>query len=61
MMRDNVSTPTQACVQSDNRHVLHPWADLSSLGEEAPLVLTEAMGARVIDSEGNVYLAANGV
>jgi putrescine aminotransferase len=60
MMRDNVSTPTQACVQSDNRHVLHPWADLSSLGEEAPLVLTEAMGARVIDSEGNVYLDAIG-
>lgn len=42
--------------QYDMQHVLHPWADLASLGTEAPMMITKAQGVRITDSEGNTYL-----
>ncbi|WP_095144280.1 aminotransferase [Pseudomonas sp. Irchel s3b6] len=44
----------------DQQHVLHPWADLSTLGEEPPLVISEAEGVWVSDGEGRRYLDAIG-
>ncbi|CAG7606210.1 aminotransferase [Actinacidiphila bryophytorum] len=44
----------------DTRHVLHPWADLSTLGKQDPLVITGAEGVEVVDSRGRRYLDAIG-
>lgn len=44
----------------DARHVLHPWADLSTLGKREPLVVSEAQGVEVMDSAGRKYLDAIG-
>ncbi|WP_102224425.1 aminotransferase [Acidimangrovimonas sediminis] len=52
----NAPTLTEA----DARHVLHAWADLSTLGEEGALVVNEAKGVRVRDREGKSYLDAIG-
>ena len=45
---------------ADARHLLHPWADLGSLGEENELVVQHGKGVRVRDSEGKAYLDAIG-
>ena len=45
---------------ADARHVLHPWADLGSLGEENALVVQHGKGVRVRDSQGKAYLDAIG-
>ncbi|MCW7538714.1 aminotransferase [Aquabacterium sp. A7-Y] len=42
--------------QLDMQHLLHPWADMSRLGQQLPMVITEAHGARVVDSTGKSYL-----
>lgn len=47
-------------VATDARHVLHPWADLSALGRQDPLVMCEARGIEVTDSLGRTYLDAIG-
>lgn len=44
----------------DMAHVLHPWADLSRLGDEPPLVIAGGDGAHVVDDHGNRYLDAIG-
>jgi putrescine---pyruvate transaminase len=44
----------------DARHVLHPWADLTTLGMQNSLVVCEARGIEVFDSEGKKYLDAIG-
>lgn len=44
----------------DMKHVLHPWADMATLGAVEPLVITGAKGARVLDAEGKSYLDAIG-
>ncbi len=44
----------------DRRHVLHPWADLATLGEADPFLVTGAQGCRVFDSRGREYLDAIG-
>ncbi|WP_172328724.1 aminotransferase [Mangrovicoccus sp. HB161399] len=46
--------------EADARHVLHPWADLSGLGEQDPLIISRAKGVRVQDSAGKEYLDAIG-
>ncbi|WP_172293321.1 aminotransferase [Pseudoruegeria sp. HB172150] len=46
--------------EADARHVLHPWADLSSLGDDGALVVRDAKGARVRDADGKTYLDAIG-
>ncbi|CAM3806435.1 aminotransferase [Nocardiopsis rhodophaea] len=50
----------ETAVEKDARHVLHPWADLSALGEQKPLVVRGAEGVRVTDTEGRTYLDAIG-
>jgi len=47
-------------VETDARHVLHPWADLSALGKPESLVICEASGIEVTDSDGRRYLDAIG-
>ncbi len=57
------STDTQDhedLLAADARHLLHPWADLGSLGEENALVVQEGKGVRVRDSQGKAYLDAIG-
>ncbi|RQS10075.1 aminotransferase [Burkholderia sp. Bp9002] len=44
----------------DMRHLLHPWADLASLGRETPMMIVEADGVRVTDDTGRTYLDAIG-
>ena len=53
-------TDHQALIAADARHILHPWADLSTLGEEGSLVIREARGVRVRDAGGRSYLDAIG-
>ncbi|GAA3463129.1 aminotransferase [Saccharothrix longispora] len=47
-------------VARDARHVLHPWADLSTLGTQESLIIAEAHGIEVADSAGRTYLDAIG-
>ncbi|MGI8666141.1 MAG: aminotransferase [Jatrophihabitans sp.] len=47
-------------VVQDARHVLHPWADLSTLGKQPSLIISQAQGVEVIDSRGKSYLDAIG-
>ncbi|MBN3758339.1 aminotransferase [Paraburkholderia sp. Tr-20389] len=47
-------------LSADCAHVLHPWANVAALGAEAPMMLVEAEGVRVKDSQGNTYLDAIG-
>ena len=51
---------SQPLIAADARHVLHPWADLSTLGEAGSLVISEAKGVRVQDADGKSYLDAIG-
>lgn len=45
---------------ADGRHLLHPWADLSTVGDEHALVIQHAKGVHVYDSTGKQYLDAIG-
>lgn len=47
---------TRAIQEQDRAHHLHPWTDFAALDERGALVLTEAKGAHVFDSDGNKYL-----
>jgi adenosylmethionine-8-amino-7-oxononanoate aminotransferase len=47
-------------VETDARHVLHPWADLTALGKPESLIICEASGVEVSDSNGRRYLDAIG-
>ncbi|WP_231592519.1 aminotransferase [Pelagovum pacificum] len=47
-------------IAADARHVLHPWADLSAMSDEDALVVQDAKGVHVQDSEGKTYLDAIG-
>ncbi|MBM3651257.1 MAG: aminotransferase class III-fold pyridoxal phosphate-dependent enzyme, partial [Alphaproteobacteria bacterium] len=42
--------------EKDRAHFLHPWTHFDSFKSEGSLVLTEAKGARVFDSQGKGYL-----
>jgi adenosylmethionine-8-amino-7-oxononanoate aminotransferase len=62
-VRQKISTEppgNDALVAKDARHVLHPWADLSTLGSPESLVITGARGVEVFDSKGRTYLDAIG-
>ncbi len=47
-------------VATDARHLLHPWADLTTLGTSESLVICEAKGIEVSDSRGKSYFDAIG-
>lgn len=47
---------TTAIQRRDRAHHVHPWTDFATLHESGALVLTEAKGAHVFDSDGNKYL-----
>jgi putrescine aminotransferase len=49
-----------ALVERDARHVLRPWADLSTLGRPDAFIVSEARGAEVVDRQGRTYLDAIG-
>ncbi|WP_439133436.1 aminotransferase [Pseudomaricurvus sp.] len=46
--------------EADAKHLLHPWADLSTLGEQNTLMIQNAKGVYVYDSTGKKYLDAIG-
>src|SRR5215213_4561450 len=65
MLQDIRETGTEprrggSLVAKDARHVLHPWADLTALGTQESLIVCEAHGVEVSDSEGRKYLDAIG-
>ncbi len=47
---------TRAIQRQDEAHHIHPWTDFSAAGRRDSLVLTDADGAYVVDSDGNRYL-----
>ena len=47
---------TQKIWQKDKDHHVHPWADFATFKEKGSMVLAEAEGAYICDSEGNRYL-----
>ncbi|WP_197708108.1 aminotransferase [Hartmannibacter diazotrophicus] len=49
-----------SAVSDDARHVLHPWADLSSLGTHESLIISEAKGVHVVDGNGKTYIDSIG-
>jgi adenosylmethionine-8-amino-7-oxononanoate aminotransferase len=65
VLQDNTETGSEvqaggSPVAKDARHVLHPWADLTALGTQESLIVCEAEGIEVSDSEGKKYLDAIG-
>lgn len=42
--------------QKDKDHYMHPWTDFASFKEHGSLVVAEAEGCYVVDSDGNRYL-----
>lgn len=54
------ASPTTAQVRAwDAAHVWHPFTAMSSWLDDEPLVITEAQGCWLVDSEGNRYLDGN--
>lgn len=47
---------TREIQHKDLAHQIHPWTNFANYDQQLPLVLTEAEGATVIDSDGNRYL-----
>ncbi len=47
---------TEKIITRDQRHTLHPWADLATAPTQGDLVITKGSGYHVSDSEGNRYL-----
>ncbi|WP_420474268.1 aminotransferase [Noviherbaspirillum sp. ST9] len=43
-------------IGKDMRHVLHPWADLSTLHTAEPMLVERAHGYHVFDAQGNRYV-----
>jgi putrescine aminotransferase len=56
----NAGRAESRAVTSDLKHVLHPWADMSRLEEDEPLIIVRGEGTRVTDERGSVYLDAIG-
>ena len=42
--------------RQDRDHQLHPWTDFSTFKDEGSMILSQAEGAYVTDSEGKIYL-----
>jgi putrescine aminotransferase len=42
--------------EKDRDHHIHPWTDFSNFKEKGSMILAEASGAHVSDSDGNRYL-----
>lgn len=55
-----VNTDQQDLLRADSQHLLHPWADLSTLGAENALMIKHAKGVHVFDAKGKKYLDAIG-
>jgi adenosylmethionine-8-amino-7-oxononanoate aminotransferase len=52
----NMDPRTRELWEKDRAHFLHPWTHFDLFKSEGSLVLTEAKGARVFDSQGKSYL-----
>ena len=51
---------TQTLQQSDIKHYLHPYPNLSSHREVGPMVIDRGEGVYVYDTEGNRYIEGLG-
>lgn len=58
--RETGSDGRASAAAKDKRYVLHPWADLTALGRQETLIVREARGVEVFDTEGKGYLDAIG-
>lgn len=47
---------TQSIWQKDKDHFMHPWTDFSEFKERGSMVVAEAEGAYIYDSDGNKFL-----
>ncbi len=56
----NVVAEHDSLRAADAKHLLHPWADLSTLGDTNALVIENAKGVHVYDTTGKKYLDAIG-
>lgn len=50
------NTTTEKIIAKDNRHTLHPWADLATAPTKGDLVITKGKGYHVLDSDNNRYI-----
>ncbi len=55
-MESNFNYDTKDIWQKDKDHHVHPWTDFADFKEKGSMVVAEAEGAYVFDSEGNRYL-----
>ena len=56
MNSTNKSNYAKQIWQIDKDHHMHPFTDFSSFKEEGSMIIAEAKGCYVSDSEGNRYL-----
>ncbi len=56
MYADNMKLDAASLAEMDQRHALHPWADLGSARGTAPMVVAEAEGIHIRDAEGHRFI-----
>ncbi|MDX8529148.1 aminotransferase [Mesorhizobium sp. MSK_1335] len=55
-MRSNFAYDTDRLVQEDQTHILHPWGDLGEPASRNPMIIAEAEGVYVYNSDGHRML-----
>ena len=55
-MRSNLGYDSAALRAKDRAHIIHPWIDLGTATTREPLVVTEAEGVHIYDSDGRRLL-----
>lgn len=51
-MKRNLKYDTQALWQKDREHIIHPWIDLGTARTREPLIVAEAEGVYIYNSDG---------
>ena len=59
-MRKNFPYDTEDLWNKDRRHVIHAWEPLDTGREEGAMIMAEAEGIYVYDSDGNKYIDGPG-
>jgi adenosylmethionine-8-amino-7-oxononanoate aminotransferase len=55
-MKRNLKYDTQHLWEKDREHIIHPWIDLGTAHTREPLIVAEAEGAYIYDSNGHRML-----
>lgn len=56
MLENKPQFDSEAVWRQDRDHHIHPWTDFATFKDEGSLILAQAEGAYVTDSDGKVYL-----